>query len=97
MKSLKITLVNARCIHHSGETYRSFDIKGLGGEEQTGLEELVVKNLPEDIDQFKDFVADISINIKFKPLQTGVFKVGYKEETKNEKKCSQRDKKANHR
>lgn len=97
MKSLKISMVNARCTQSSGESYHSFNIKGLHGKEQTGLEELVVKNLPEDIEQFEDFIADVSISIKFKPLQTGVFKVGYKEETKDENKCGQSNKKANHR
>ena len=97
MKSLKINMVNARCTQSSGESYHSFDIKGLHGKEKTSLEELVVKNLPEDIEKFEDFVADVSISIKFKPLQTGIFKDGYKEEAKGEKKRGQSNKKANFR
>ena len=84
MKSLKINMVNAKCAKVS-EQFESFKIKTW--DENIDLEELVVKNLPKEIEDYEDFIADISIQINIKPLQMNILKEGYQEEVGHEEEC----------
>lgn len=84
MKSLKINIANAKCKKVNNE-YKSFDITNL--DNGIGLEDLVVANLPEDIEDYRDFIADISIQISIKPLKAEISKEGYQEEVGYEEKC----------
>lgn len=85
MKSLKINMVNAKCAKVS-EQFKSFKIKTW--DENIDLEELVVKHLPKEIEDYEDFLADINIQINIKPLQMDIFKEGYQEEVSHEEECA---------
>lgn len=84
MKSLKISIANARCTKVNGK-YKSFDIKNLN---EIGLEALVAENLPEEIEDYEFFIADINIQIDIKPLQLNINKTGYMEEVGHEEECA---------
>jgi hypothetical protein len=81
-----IKMENASCIKVNKE-YKVFEIKNMEGVKT--LEELVVKNLPQELEDYDDFIADISICINIKPPQLNIVKTGYEEDSSNEKHCGE--------
>lgn len=64
MKRLQIKLDNTQC-YKGG---RSLMVKLEDGE-ALGLEELIIKNLPSEIADYKNFICDISLEINvFEPV-----------------------------
>lgn len=84
MKSLKISIANAECKKVNNQ-YKSFDITNLN---DISLEDLVVENLPEGIEDYTVFIADINIQIDIKPLQLSISKTGDMEEVGHEEECT---------